>query len=355
MKQRLRQLLEKLAPRPFWENARFEWKMFRLRLRWRSQRAQNALVNLGAGGAGKDGFYQASTRMMSNILRTLVQRWPFSRGRTRLVLLLQPWLLRRDETVAPVGRLLFPFQPYHWNFYFGVYEPETVELVEALLGTGDTFLDVGSNVGYFSAIAANAVGGEGRVVALEPEPAHFSRLSRLAALNPEFKMDLLQAAMSDQCGRMSFYVCEHPGWHSLICSFPQAPIKESLEVDVWSMDELLKCRGLDRPGAVSLAKIDVEGAEHLVFQGGRQAVSQHWIRAFYVEVTPSRDSGLIFAMLHEAGYRPFRRASADRCWRPCPVDVELPAQENVLWLPADAGLDSLSKAGLLTSSDPNPL
>lgn len=61
MKKRLRRLLETLAPWPFWENARFEWKMFHLRLRRRSHRAQfaslkNAMVNLGAGGSGKDGW-----------------------------------------------------------------------------------------------------------------------------------------------------------------------------------------------------------------------------------------------------------------------------------------------------------
>lgn len=61
MKKRLRQLLEKLAPWPFWENARFEWKMFRLRSRRRSQLAQtaslqNSLVNLGAGASGKEGW-----------------------------------------------------------------------------------------------------------------------------------------------------------------------------------------------------------------------------------------------------------------------------------------------------------
>lgn len=285
--------------------------------------------------------------MMTSILRILVQKWPLSRGQIRLVLLLRPWLLHKHETVAPLGRLKFPFQPYQWNFYFGVYEPETVDLVEALLGSGDTFLDVGANVGYFSAIAANAVGIDGRVVAIEPEPSHFARLGRLASLNPEFKMDLLQAAMSAQRGRMSFYVCEHPGWHSLISSFPQAPIKESLEVDAWSMDELFKSRGLDQPGAVALAKIDVEGAEHLVFQGGRQAVSQHWVQAFYVEVTPTQNSGQIFAMLYDAGYRAYRRLRGASSWSLSPVDVELPAQENVLWLLAGARLDALSKAGLL--------
>lgn len=269
---------------------------------------------------------------MRDFLRRLVERWPFWRGQTRLTLLLRPLFLVKDETIAPIGKILFPFQPYQWNFFFGAYEPQTKLLLTALLETGETFLDIGANVGYFSAIGANLVGETGQVIALEPEPVHFGRLKHLAEINRSFKIDVLQAAVSDQCGRMSFCICEHPGWHSLIAHFPQAPIKEVIEVDTWSLDGLLMDRGLNRPGAVKLAKVDVEGAEHLVFLGATAAISEHWVQSFYVEITPSELSSEIFAKLETAGYAAFAWHSSTGTWVPHRANEVLSSQENILWL-----------------------
>lgn len=269
---------------------------------------------------------------MRDFFRHLVERWPFRRGQTRLTLLLRPLLLVETETIAPIGQIRFPFQPYQWNFFFGVYEPQTKLLLTSLLETGDSFLDIGANVGYFSAIAANLVGQTGQVIALEPEPVHFGRLKNLAEINKSFRIEVLQAAVSDQRGKMSFCICEHPGWHSLIAHFPQAPIKEVIEVDAWSLDELLVDRGLNRPGAVKLAKVDVEGAEHLVFLGASAAVSQHWVQAFYVEITPSELSSEVFAKLDAAGYEAYVWHSSTGTWFPHRANEVLSSQENILWI-----------------------
>jgi len=270
--------------------------------------------------------------MLTRAASWIVQHWPLPRGQWRVISLFSKLFLSREESIAPIGSLQFPFQPYQWNFFFGTYEPETKLLINALVASGDVFLDVGANVGYFSAVAANAAGDHGRVIALEPEPVHYERLRRFAEINPSFNIDVLQAAMSDQRGRISFYVCDHPGWHSLIAEFPQAPITKAIEVETWSLDELLKLRGLDHFGAVKMAKVDVEGAEHLVFRGAAEAVAQHWVQAFYVEVTPSSHSKEIFSTLLAAGYQSFRWDSNARTWRPHHSNEALSLQENILWL-----------------------
>lgn len=48
------------------------------------------------------------------------------------------------------------------------WEPQVVAVLRTRLQEGMCFLDVGANIGYFTAFAANAVGSAGRVVALEP-------------------------------------------------------------------------------------------------------------------------------------------------------------------------------------------
>ncbi|MEM6786211.1 MAG: FkbM family methyltransferase [Myxococcota bacterium] len=50
----------------------------------------------------------------------------------------------------------------------GAYEPETRDVVQAVLSPGSTFVDLGAHIGYFSLLAARQVGRHGRVYAFEP-------------------------------------------------------------------------------------------------------------------------------------------------------------------------------------------
>src|SRR5687768_12343624 len=49
----------------------------------------------------------------------------------------------------------------------GAYEPEAVRLFRSLLKPGMTVWDVGANIGYYTVLAAEAVGPTGQVFALE--------------------------------------------------------------------------------------------------------------------------------------------------------------------------------------------
>jgi FkbM family methyltransferase len=51
----------------------------------------------------------------------------------------------------------------------GEYEPETEQMFRELLHPGDSFLDVGANEGYFTALAASVVGESGYAAAVEPQ------------------------------------------------------------------------------------------------------------------------------------------------------------------------------------------
>ena len=43
----------------------------------------------------------------------------------------------------------------------GLYEPEVARFIDEKLGPGDVFYDVGENAGYFTLVAARAVGLNG--------------------------------------------------------------------------------------------------------------------------------------------------------------------------------------------------
>jgi FkbM family methyltransferase len=48
------------------------------------------------------------------------------------------------------------------------YEPYVEAAIREVLRPGDTFVDIGANIGYFTALAAHLVGPEGKVIAWEP-------------------------------------------------------------------------------------------------------------------------------------------------------------------------------------------
>lgn len=61
--------------------------------------------------------------------------------------------------------------------YLGTYEREETRLVKSVLRPGHTFVDVGANIGYYTALAAAIVGQAGRIISIEPSPICFARLS----------------------------------------------------------------------------------------------------------------------------------------------------------------------------------
>ncbi|HEY3128368.1 MAG TPA: FkbM family methyltransferase, partial [Acidobacteriota bacterium] len=61
-------------------------------------------------------------------------------------------------------------------YYFGIWEPNLTNWISERLLAGDTFVDVGANIGYYSLLASKLVGESGRVVAVEALPQIFGIL-----------------------------------------------------------------------------------------------------------------------------------------------------------------------------------
>jgi FkbM family methyltransferase len=159
---------------------------------------------------------------------------------------------------------------YHL-FANGMYEPAVVRLLQATLDEGSTFLDIGANVGAHTLLASDLVGSSGRVIAVEPSPRAHAFLSSNVELNRARNVTLERCALSDRAGSAGFYVPNDPhlGMAGLIPRFHQHPV----QIETTTLDELIK--GFDPP-AVHLLKVDVEGAEALVFRGAADTLSvQH--------------------------------------------------------------------------------
>jgi FkbM family methyltransferase len=187
----------------------------------------------------------------------------------------------------------------------GLYEPPVTRVVQHHLRPGGTVVDAGANWGYFSLLAAAAVGPEGTVLALEPDPRQFEELSRNISANGFRQVLPLQAAASAGEGRLSL-VGYDQGQANRGVSRVAGPSVPGPRFDVraTSIDVLTAASP-----HVDLVKIDVEGAEDAVLDGMRGGLSARRYRALVLELHPDllRASGVdpvsCVERLRDHGYR----------------------------------------------------
>jgi len=163
----------------------------------------------------------------------------------------------------------------------GVYEKGVTRVFENEIRQGAVVLDIGANIGYHTLTAARLVGQDGRVFAFEPEPFNFGLLVRNVEVNGYSNVIPLQKALSNERGKAKLFLHETClGTHSLSpanVSIVSALSKAStfwdryVEVEVETLDELFK----DYESRIDFIKIDVQGAEMAVLQGGRNIIEKN--------------------------------------------------------------------------------
>jgi FkbM family methyltransferase len=165
------------------------------------------------------------------------------------------------------------------SIYLATYEPAEVATFRSLLAPGMTFVDVGANVGFFSLLAASAVGPTGRVVAVEPSPYAVDRLREAVAANDLQCVDVVSAGLSERDGTLPLFVPATAGNHTPTMT-AAGPDTVRIDVPVTTLDRLLGERSIER---VDVLKVDVEGHEPRVFAGGEQALRAGVVRDIVCE------------------------------------------------------------------------
>ena len=146
----------------------------------------------------------------------------------------------------------------------GCYEPHLSDLFRKYLRPGDTFVDVGANVGYFTLLAAACVGPTGHVHSFEPNPRVFKELQRNVMLNRFSQVALNNCALSNRAETIQLWV--NPEIDSGLASMRRTSelLTETFACEAVTLDQYVAQK---EPGKVRAMKLDVEGAELLVVQG----------------------------------------------------------------------------------------
>lgn len=180
-----------------------------------------------------------------------------------------PWLDGLDVLIVPGQQISQAV------YVSGVYEPSTTAVLRRLLGEGDTFVDVGANVGLFSMIGSRSVGRTGCVVAFEPSRREFARLREHIDHNRLLNVEAFQVGVGNTEGSAILHVADsvHAGLNTMAPQFMYPDVAEAYRetVPVVRLDDFLPRHSID---SVQAIKIDVEGGEADVIAGAERTIAR---------------------------------------------------------------------------------
>jgi FkbM family methyltransferase len=164
------------------------------------------------------------------------------------------------------------------NWYCGLYELDEMAFLLHALRPADLFADIGANVGSYSVLAGGVVGS--RAVSVEPLPATFAKLQRNIAYNN--LADRITAhciGISSEVGTLKF-ISSLDTMNRVALDGEDAA---TTEVPVTTLDLLFAA---EKP---TFIKIDVEGHENWVIEGGERVFGSPELQAIIIETNGSGD------------------------------------------------------------------
>jgi FkbM family methyltransferase len=156
-------------------------------------------------------------------------------------------------------------------FRFGHWEQTETKFVLERIKPGDRVLDLGANIGYYTALFSRIVGETGSVLAFEPEDENFRLLTRNVTHNGLANVSVMKAVVGAASGiaRLHHHT-ENRGAHMAFPTGSPEFAGASLHPRI-SLDELLRA-GIEH---VDFIKMDTQGSEPLIIAGGSELVARN--------------------------------------------------------------------------------
>lgn len=162
--------------------------------------------------------------------------------------------------------------------YNGLLEFDDMMFLLHFLSPDDIFVDVGANVGVYSILSAAEIGA--KTISIEPIPQTFSLLKKNVLINEiKEKIEIYNIGIGESKGELNFTSSMDTVNH--VVSEIEFDIEDKIVVSVDTLDDLLNKR------IPRLIKIDVEGFEMNVINGGNKTLSNNELKGIIIELNGS--------------------------------------------------------------------
>lgn len=218
-------------------------------------------------------------------------------------------------------------------FVCGSFEPNEFAFLHTALARSAVFIDIGANEGFYTVFAASLVGELGRVIAVEPSPREYERLSRNVAINHLSNVTLVRCGLGARRGNALLHIAdpEHNGQNTL-GGFGHTGVTavEHVQIELSDLDSLIQELAL---GRVDLIKMDVEGAEFEVIKGGLKTLERYkptlLIELFEDALSKQGSSAeAVLSQLTQLGYSMY--AFSELTGLPEPLKNLEPSSQNII-------------------------
>lgn len=175
-----------------------------------------------------------------------------------------------------------------------------MEFWRTWLKPGMTVLDIGANVGVYTFSAAQQVGAQGRVIAIEPYAPCVNCLHETKKLNEFDWVKIYEGAASSRSGMASLQIYPASELNEII---PDSDVNSAhvQSVNCITLDELMFREDLSR---VDFIKLDAEGHELDILAGASKMIAVFQPTILYENIAGSKGSNLAVAnTLHALGYQ----------------------------------------------------
>lgn len=172
----------------------------------------------------------------------------------------------------------------------GCWEPDVTRFFLRIVKPGMRVVEVGANVGYYTLLACSLVGSTGRVTAFEANPAAVKLIRRSLLVNGfRDRATIVEMAVTDAPGTVTLHRLDQRQIDSSLFDFSDDQLRfaddrvTKVEVPSTSLDAFF-----ERDEPIDLIRMDVEGAEPLVFDGIRRILERNLRIKIMLEFNPER-------------------------------------------------------------------
>ena len=163
----------------------------------------------------------------------------------------------------------------------GIYEPLAVKHFQERIKPGDTVLDIGAHIGYYTVMAAKRVGNKGQVYAFEPSIDNCTLLTENLKINGYKNVVLVNKAITQSSKKAKLFLSRtSSGMHSLIDIDNDS--ENTTFIDTVSLDDFFG----KNPPPVSVIKMDIEGGEYAALEGMTWLLKKSKHLAIFTEFSP---------------------------------------------------------------------
>lgn len=179
-----------------------------------------------------------------------------------------------EEVETRVGNSRFVFRPKIdglWYLNFSDAEPGVDRVLRENLKEGDTFIDIGAHIGYYSILARNIVGESGKVIAFEPNPESYKLLKKNFEMNEYTNCIAENIALSDEIGFVKLFIGKYRDDSSSLFLVENVDKNRYVTVKTMTFDKYCEMYKI----SPNFIKIDAEGAEYRILRGITKVIDIH--------------------------------------------------------------------------------